>query len=426
MATNNGIISGAMAQNQPDYTAQAKQLYQQNFGRDGDQEGINYWAGQLASGKSADDVSAAFKDAAKGTYQNYLTNPDANSQTLSQDLQSGVTPGAIGGSSAQELIKNGVNPNIYSNLYGNEPPPQQMAQPKQGGTQQQNYTASTYTASQLSNPTQWNVTPDQTSAGLVNQYTDPNSPIIQAAMTRAKEQQNANGTLNSSMAETAGQLAAYNAAIPLAQQDAQTYSKAAGYNADEVNQFAVQNATFKNQAGQFNANARNTLTGQKLAADTNITTANIGAETQKFLGTLSSQTQQAIAGMDNQSKMALAQLDSGTKTQLEQLDNQNKQLLQTNSSAANMFAAYMQQIGNISSSTTMDQAAKDTATQNAIANLNQGLQVLQGVSNIDLSKYFMPGTFTPTTQPAQPATPDSTANNIPNFNMLMNEGSTGG
>jgi len=379
MATNQtGIISSAMSGNQtPDYSGQITDYYNSYLGRAPKQNEVDYWSGQMNNGMSATDVQNSF-----------INSPERQAYLQQQSMS-----------------------------------PTSQASPAPNGQATTQPTAATYQSAQLGDPTKFNVTPEQTTAGLINQYTDQNSPIIQAAMTRAKEQQNANGTLNSSMAETAGQLAAYQAAVPLAQQDAQTYSKAAAYNADETNQFDVQNATFKNQEGQFNAAAQNTLTGQKMSADASLASARLNADTQRFLGGLSSQTQQAIAGLDNQSKMALAQLDSGTKTQLEQLDNQNKQLLQTNSSAANMFAAYMQQIGNISSSTTMDQAAKDTATQNAIANLNQGLQVLQGVSNIDLSKYFVPGTFAPPPQPAQPATPEVST---PNFNMLMNEGSTGG
>jgi transposase-like protein len=295
------------------------------------------------------------------------------------------------GMSAQDYDKM-LNPSTYGARWGIPASTQSSttsgspATPSVNTTQQTpvqpSPTASTYTPTQLGDPTKWNVTPQQTAAGLINQYTDPNSPIIQAAMTRAKEAQNANGTLNSSMAETAGQLAAYQAAIPLAQQDAGTYAKAAGYNADEANQFAVQNAGFTNAAGQFNANAQNTLAGQQLSADT-----------QKFVSNLSAETQKAIAGMDNQTKMALANIDSQTKTQLEQIDSQNRQLIQTNSSAKDMFTAYMNSIANIAASTTMDQAAKQKATDAAIMNLNEGLQVLQGISNVDLSKYFPPTTF---------------------------------
>lgn len=363
-----GIINGARST--------VTNWFENSLGREPKQEGLDFWSNALDSGQNPNSVYKSFTQAAIN-----------NGETLRQ-------PGDAQSQPAQQ---------------------QQIAAPAPT-TAQAPEKAATYQAAQLSDPTKWNVTPNQTAAGLVTQYTNPNSPIIQSAMTRAREQQNANGTLNSSMAETAGTKAAYDAAIPLAQQDAQTYSKAAGYNADESNQFAVQNATFQNQAGQSNANAQNTLTGQKLASDTNLATANIGAntqlataklsaDTQRFVSTLSSNTQQAIAGLDSQSKMALAQLDSGTKLQLQQLDGQNKQLLQTNASAANAFAAYMQQIANITGSTTMDVAAKQTATQNAITNLNQQLQTYKELSGIDLSQYFSPANFTQASPaPAPPPT----------------------
>lgn len=239
---------------------------------------------------------------------------------------------------------------------------------------------SSNTAAQLGDPTKWNVTPEQTVEGRVNGIIDKDSPIIQAARTRAGQASNARGLLNSSMGVEAGESAAYDAALPIASVDAQTSAKAAGYNADASNQFAVKNV-----------DAQNTLNGQKLAAD----------------------TQRYTASLDAQTRTALANLDSSTKLQLTQLDGQNKQLLQTNSSAANMFSTYMNSIASISQSTNMDQAAKDTATQNAIKNLNQGLQVMQEVSGADISKYFVPESYTPVTN-----VPSTSA--VPDFGTLFN------
>ena len=59
--------------------------------------------------------------------------------------------------------------------------------------------------------------------------------------------------LNSSMAMTAADSAAYDAAMPIATADAATYSKAAGYNVDQANQVALKNTDYTNAAGQFNA-----------------------------------------------------------------------------------------------------------------------------------------------------------------------------
>jgi hypothetical protein len=389
-----GIISSAMT---PDYTAQAQNLYQDTLGRAGDQEGIDYWAGQLASGKSIGDVANSFKDSAKAVYSDVMNNPNsinANNPLIQGDLTNmgrvnaaaeaentanglteyGTPTGPLSASRQQFDAGLGLKSNIYDNLYGSGHTNTPSASPS--ATPSTSAGAQAYNPAQLGNPNQWHVTPDQTVEGRIDHIIDKDSPIIQAARTRANQASNARGLLNSSMATQAGEAAAYDAALPIASADAQTAAKAAGYNTDESNQFAVQNM-----------NAQNVLAGQKLSADTQRYTANLDAQT----------------------RTALANLDSATKTQLTQIDDQNKQLLQSNTSAANMFSNYMNSIANITSS-TMDQAAKDTATQNAIANLNQGLQVIQQISGVDISKYFLPSLYTPTAAPAQPSATENTQN----------------
>lgn len=115
-----------------------------------------------------------------------------------------------------------------------------------------------YTAAQLSDPTKWNVDNNQTVRGQLSNILSSDSPIIQQARTRAAQAANDRGLSNSSLALTAGESAAYDAATPIATADAAAYGKAAGYNADEQNQFAVQNVGAQNNALQFGANATNT------------------------------------------------------------------------------------------------------------------------------------------------------------------------
>jgi hypothetical protein len=126
--------------------------------------------------------------------------------------------------------------------------------------------AQTYNPSLLGTPTQVNVGAYQTVAGQLQNLENPNSPLIQAARTQALQQANASGLLNSSMAITAGNSAAYNAALPVAQADASIYNNDAVTNAGADNQFAVDNQNAINSAAQFNAGAQNSLTGQKMTA----------------------------------------------------------------------------------------------------------------------------------------------------------------
>ena len=125
--------------------------------------------------------------------------------------------------------------------------------------------AATYSAQTAGPITNWNVDPNQLASTHSQRLIADNSPIIQQARTAALQQQNSSGTLNSSMAITAGQGAAYQAALPLAMSDAGTYSKAAQYNADEANQFGMFNAGQANNASAANALASNTLNNSNLS-----------------------------------------------------------------------------------------------------------------------------------------------------------------
>ena len=428
MATTTPSIVESARTPTPDYAAQAQQIYKDTFGREGDADGVNYWAGKLAGGASVADVTGQVKEAAKGVYQNYLTNPSAYSPeiqgVLAKDLQAGATPGSVQGGSTQELVRNGVNPTIYQNLYGAD----QQTQPKPtanvpGGAAMPASQASTYQAAQLGTPTQWNVTPEQTVEGRINNILNSDSPIVQMARTRAKEAANERGLLNSSMAVEAGEAAAYGAAVPIATADAATAAKAAGYNADQSNQFDVRNVDATNQASQFNAGAKNTLTGQKLAsdtaleqsrisADTQLKTANISAQTQRTIAELEAQTRTDLGYLDAQTKTNLAQLDSGTRTTLATIEANYKGLMQSNASASDLYRQVTQNITNISLSKDMDGPAKQTAVNNQIQLLQNGMSINGAISNLNLGDLL---NFSVNATPAATAAPTPAAPVQPSY-----------
>lgn len=71
------------------------------------------------------------------------------------------------------------------------------------------------------------VTADQTVAGNLNSLLSEGSSYLDQARTAALQTMGARGLTNSAIASSAGELAAINAALPIAQQDAATYSTAA-------------------------------------------------------------------------------------------------------------------------------------------------------------------------------------------------------
>ncbi len=129
---------------------------------------------------------------------------------------------------------------------------------------------------------------------------DPNSPLMQQARTSALQQMNDRGLVNSSMALTAGNDAAYRAALPIAQSD----------------------ASASNAADQFNANAVNTRSTQQLQTGANQDIANTEAQYKQL-----TQGSASAASIINNAQNAISQivannqLDAGAKQRA--IDNIN-------------------------------------------------------------------------------------------------------
>jgi hypothetical protein len=88
--------------------------------------------------------------------------------------------------------------------------------------------------------------PTDTVAGQVDSILAKDSPLMQRARTLATQQMSQRGLVNSSMAQGAGVAAMTDRALPIAQQDAETF-----------NRTASENMSAANQAGQFNAGELN-------------------------------------------------------------------------------------------------------------------------------------------------------------------------
>lgn len=267
-------------------------------------------------------------------------------------------------------------------------------------------------ASQGYTPTNWDVSQDQTVEGRINGLTDPNSAMNVKAATEATQTAAARGLVNSSLAVTAGQDAVLKNALPIAQQDANTYASSAQFNAGA-----------KNSAAQFGANAANVanLTGadinqrnysaelgadtqlatnkatndtqlaaNKLTNDTSVLNTKTNSDTQQFVANLNSATSLATSKLSAETQTAIAGMDNASKSQLQDVISSNSQLLQASTSAANLVTQYSTNIGNIQMSTTMDAAAKQQAVSNQLNILKASLAAIGAVSGLNLSQYFEP------------------------------------
>lgn len=212
---------------------------------------------------------------------------------------------------------------------------------------------STYTPGALGDPAKWTITPDQTVAGQMNTLTDANNPFTQQARTRAQQTANQRGLLNTSMALTAADSAAYDAALPIAQADAANASKVAGYNTDQLYQTGVKNFDAQNQAGIANASQANQMAQ-----------ANLSAQTQKYINDQNTQTQMAIKTMDTAAQQHLAEVE-----------NASKALIQSSSVASNAFSTYQQTLYNNSVNTNMDANARYLANESAFNVYQQQLHM---------------------------------------------------
>lgn len=133
-----------------------------------------------------------------------------------------------------------------------------------------NYTAPDMATQTFGNPVLGSTDAISGNALVANQFNNliaDDSPLMQMARTSALQGMNQRGTMNSSMTQTAADLAAYQAALPIAQQDASTYAtsdlaaqnaynqgglvqQAANYDAQNMlNQGAIEGA-LQNQLAQ--------------------------------------------------------------------------------------------------------------------------------------------------------------------------------
>lgn len=228
--------------------------------------------------------------------------------------------------------------------------------------------ATGYTATPYTVPLQGTV--QERVRGLVEE----DSALMQQAKQRATQEMNSRGLINSSLAVGAGQQAVISQALPIAQQDAQTYANAATNTANQ-----------RNAASQFNTAARNQAALQNAQQANAVRANNQQAAVQLINTDMQSRTQVALANLDTQTRLALSTVDT-----------QTRQLLQTNQSASNAYVQAVTNIANITTSNTMSKEAKDTAVQSQLNLLNEQLRTLGAlattlpseIADLDLGEFF--------------------------------------
>ena len=176
--------------------------------------------------------------------------------------------------------------------------------------------------------------------GQLANVLDSNNPLMQRAETRAKQGMNQRGLLNSTMALQAGQAALYDAALPIAQQDANTY-KDVGMQ----------------QAG--------------LQQQTNLQTSDI--QNQKDLQQANAQLQTSLQAADSTTKMQLAEIENKWRTQI-----------QTSASMANSYQQLTDGITRIMMDPELDGPSKQAAIGNLTTLYNNTLTMQSTLTGLNL------------------------------------------
>lgn len=177
------------------------------------------------------------------------------------------------------------------------------------------------------------------------------NPLIEQARTGANQQMNSRGLLNSSMAVQASDQAAYNAALPIAQADANIYGTASQQNMATQNEALRTNASFANDAGKLN----------------------LGAE----MDTLKSN------------------LDTATKVRLTNIEADYKTLIQTSASAGEIYKGTLSAIANITADPNMTAASKATAMNGLFSRMGVAMNLIGSINGVDVSGLLDFGTVTP-------------------------------
>lgn len=313
--------------------------------------------------------------------QGYSTQPTSASMAAPQTVQTMAAPAQSTQPSTQSVAPAGggiINTAVGGNVDANG----------------QITSVQGYNAAQASDPTQWNVAANQTMRGQLADYMSQDNPLLQMARARAIDQMNARGLSNSSMAIGAAEAAAYDSALPIVQNDANTYANAAKTNADTSNQFKLQNTQWQNQALQFNADSSNAagrtnatnftnLTGQreqnasqeKIAAGhdtTTLTATGMQNASQEKIATGHDQTQLQATSMNNATTKWTAQLDADTRMNLGQMQSDTQRYI------ADQDVGVRRELGYLDANTSRYVADTQANTQKYVADQDAAVK-LQGI-----------------------------------------------
>ena len=201
------------------------------------------------------------------------------------------------------------------------------------------------------------------------------NPLLVQAQTRAAQESNRRGILNSSMAVGAGESALYDAAMPIAQADADVYNQQAFTNAGERNTTSRFNTGESNTQSRFNTGESNTTARQNASESNENSRFNSGQDLQTRL-----------ANLESESKVLLQQMDADTRIELTNIEANYRTLMQASESAATLYQQSLKNISDITMNKDLSAEAKNAAIAQQKAYLQNGMDLIGAMNNLDVSQ----------------------------------------
>lgn len=234
-------------------------------------------------------------------------------------------------------------------------------------------------------PTTRTVNPNETVQSQIGDIIANNSPLQQQAEARSMQKMNERGLINSSMAVGAGQSALYDAALPIASADAQTYGRAAEINQAATNQASQFGAQATNTASLANAEAGNRASEQQASLTQQANLANAAAANQASMFNSEQYLKGKAIEADQYSKQILQSADNSLKEYMANLESNYKTLMQTDASVATIMTQYLKAMADVQSSPNLDATGKQTAITNLQTAIADSMALQDAISGLDLS-----------------------------------------
>lgn len=198
--------------------------------------------------------------------------------------------------------------------------------------------------------------PNETVSGQIKKLLEDDSPILQAAKSRAQQYSAGRGLQNSTMAAQAGETALIQTATPIASQDAQANAQRTSQNLQTVNQFGL-----NQQQSDLNTSSQKTLIQEQGSVNERLQTLGADQEIMRLReqGTINERLQT----MDQNFRSIQSDLDRGAALTLEDKRFQTNQAL--------VIAEYAQRAGLSSQEASQEITKLNQQHQNTLREINE-------------------------------------------------------